>query len=89
MNQPGSEDGAVYRKVVPASRRYGTMKRTDLTKNLSDLQDVQQKLEMLLEEMSTIGVNRLQMDGVTKFSRGMDLISAFLVKLDQAIARER
>lgn len=89
MARKGSEDGAVYRKVVPASRRYGTMKRTDLANHVRSLQDARQKLDSLLEEMAVLGVTRLEMDGVTKFDRGIDLISAFLVKVDQAIARER
>lgn len=89
MARSGSEDGAVYRKIVPASRRYGVMDRKTLKKGLKDLKDVQEKLEGLLEEMTALGLPRIEMDGVTKMERGADLMSSFLVKLDQAIARAR
>jgi hypothetical protein len=89
MSRPGSEDGAVYRKTVPASRRYGVMERTAIEKSRKDLEGLVEKLDMLIDEMKELRLARISMDGITKGDRGIDLISMFIVKIDQAIARER
>lgn len=89
MAKPGSEDGAVYRKVVPASRRYGIMEKRTLEKGVGSMKHLSQKLSMFIEEMGELGLNRLEMDGITKLDRGVELFESFLVKVDQALARER
>jgi len=65
------------------------MERTAIEKSRKDLEGLVEKLDMLIDEMKELRLARISMDGITKGDRGIDLISMFIVKIDQAIARER
>ena len=64
-------------------------RETDLRRYVSELHEIADQLEGFIDEMKSIGLHRVSMDGLTKFARGIDLERRFLVKLDAAIAETR
>jgi len=72
-----------------AELRYGTVSRDDVQAFADVIRESATDLKEVADQMNAAGIRSMKMDGRQKFPRGQKLISEFVGRLEEAVARAR
>jgi hypothetical protein len=72
-------------KKMPADLRRGTKTLRDIKAEVETLRDRAAELEKLAENMKDANVQRMIVDGVTKWDRGDTLVSGYIANIEKAL----
>ena len=76
-------------KPHASEARYSTISREAIDVYVSVLRESIDDLERICQAMDQSGITEMPIDGATKFSRGQQLVAAFVGNLEVAVSRAR
>lgn len=77
------------KKVHPSQLRYGTVTSDQLKDSVSKINELAAVMTEVAGEMDRRKMTELRMDGVTKFDRGMDILSGYVEHLMIGMTKAR